>query len=140
MRKRLAHSPGERRATLTLELLLVLPIALVIILAIVEFSMIFTVRQQLSAASREGARVASIGGTAEEIEAAVRTFLGNGTLSQAKVISVLTDEFGDPVPSGGAVQVIVTLPTAQAVPNLLAPFGFSIGNDVIYARTTMRKE
>lgn len=138
--KRFQKCPQPRSASMTLELLLVLPIALVLVLAVVEFSMILVVRQQLTAASREGARVAAIGGSPVEIEAAVRIFLGNGTLSQAEVVSVLTDESGIAIPSGGAVQVVVTLPTAQAVPNLLAPFGFSIANDVIYARTIMRKE
>lgn len=130
----------QRKGIISLELLMVLPILLIIILAMVEFSMIFVARQQLTAASREGARVASIGGSAIEIENAVKVFLGTGTLSQATVTSVITDTKGNPLPSGEPVQVVVSLPTSLAVPNLLAPFGFSIANDIIHARTIMRKE
>lgn len=129
-----------RTGSLTMELLLVLPILMVLVLAMLEFSLIFVARQQLTAASREGARVAAIGGTAPEVQAAVRTFLGQGTLAAATVTSVLLDSKGEPLPSGAPVQVVVTLPTAQAVPNLLAPFGFSLADDVLYARTIMRKE
>ena len=138
--KPITHSTNPRKASVALELLLVLPIGVVISLAIVEFSMILMVRQQLSAASREGARVASVGGTELEIDLAVRTFLGTGTLSKAKVTSVLTDPGGTPIPSGMPVQVVVSLPTATAVPDMLAPFGFSIADDIVYARTIMRKE
>jgi Flp pilus assembly protein TadG len=129
-----------RPGSLSLEFLLILPIALTITLAMVEFSLIFVARQQLSAASREGARVAAIGGSSDDVNAAVATFLGTGILGQATVASVLTDDQGNPLPSGAPVQVVVTLPTAQAVPDMLAPFGFTVGNDVITARTIMRKE
>ena len=54
--------------------------------------------------------------------------------------SVLTDDMMQPLPSGAAVSVTVSLPTAQAVPNLLAPVGISIANDVSVAQTVMRKE
>lgn len=130
---------SDRNGTLTIELLFVLPVAVILILAMVEFSMILVARQQVAAASREGGRVAAIGGNQMEIEAAVETFL-DGNLSGAMVQSQITDAFGTPIPSGGTVTVVVSVPTAQAVPNLLAPFGFSIANDVIHASTKMRRE
>ncbi len=130
----------SRRGSISLEFLFLLPIALVITLAMVEFCLILVARQQLTAASREGARVAAIGGDAQAVSDAVHAFLGTGTLAAADVQSVLTDPSGAPLPSGALVQVTVTLPTSQAVPDLLAPFGFSIATDVIVARTIMRKE
>src|SRR5436190_24393313 len=102
--------PGS---TLAVELLFVLPILLVVVFATIEFSALLTVRQQLQAASREGARVAALGGDTQQVEAAVRNFLGSGSLADAKVESVLTDAQNQPLPSGAAVAVTVSLPTAQ---------------------------
>lgn len=140
-----SRGEGSRRrrrkgSTLAIELLFVLPIVLVVIFATIEFSTLLVVRQQLQAASREGARVAALGGDAQQVQAAVSQFLGTGSLANAQVESVLTDNLGNPLPSGSAVAVTVSLPTAQAVPNLLAPFGFTLADDVSIAQTVMRKE
>jgi Flp pilus assembly protein TadG len=129
-----------RDGSISLEFLLILPVALMLTLAMAEFSLIFVARQQLTAASREGARVAAIGGSAQDVSDAVSTYLGTGVLGNAQVTSVLTDANNNPLPSGAPVQVVVTLPTAQAVPDFLAPFGFTVTNDVIIAGTIMRKE
>jgi Flp pilus assembly protein TadG len=130
----------RRGSTLAAELLFVLPVVLVVVLATIEFSTLLVVRQQLQASSREGARVAALGGDAQQVETAVRNFLGNGTLANAQVDSVLTDDQGQPLPAGAPVAVTVSIPTAQAVPNLLALAGFSIADDVSIAQTVMRKE
>jgi Flp pilus assembly protein TadG len=127
-------------STLAAELLFALPLVLVVVLATIEFSTLLLVRQQLQAASREGARVAALGGDATQVEAAVRNFLGTGNLAGAQVTSVLTDDLGQPSPSGAPVAVTVSLPTTQAVPDLLALTGFSLANDVTVAQTVMRKE
>ncbi len=131
---------GRRPGSLTFELILILPILLVVVLALVEFSLILVARQHLTAASREGARVAAMGGTSAEVEAAARAVLGSGALSSAGVESVLVDDLGNPLPTGAPVQVVVSIPTAKVAPNLLAPIGFSIANDVIRTRTVMTKE
>ena len=125
---------------LAMELLVVLPLLMVVILATIEFSSLLMVRQQLQAASREGARVASLGGNSLQVQAAVSNFLGTGPLGAAQVNSVLTDQSGNPLPSGAAVSVNLSLPTAQVVPDLLAPFGFTLANDTTVAQTVMRKE
>jgi Flp pilus assembly protein TadG len=133
-------SASKRAGYLAIELLFVLPIIVIMVLAMVEFSMILVARQQLTAASREGARVAAIGGTTADIDNAVHTYLGTGSLAAAQVVPVITDDMNNPLPSGAPVQVTVQIPTAQVVPNLLAPIGFSIANDVLVAQTIMRKE
>jgi Flp pilus assembly protein TadG len=131
---------NSRPGSFSVELLFILPVLLALILGMVEFSLILAARQQLTAASREGARVAAVGGNTQEVSAAVQTFLGNGALSGAQVSSVLTDKNNNPLPSGANVTVTVTLPTAQVVPDMLAPFGFTLGQDVMVAQTVMRKE
>lgn len=129
-----------RRGAMAAELLFVLPIVLAVFLATVEFSMILTARQMITAASREGARVVALGGTAAEAEDAARKFLGTGSLAAADVVVTDTDQNGDPAQPGDPVSVRVSIPTAQVVPDLLAFIGFSISGDVLIAQTVMRKE
>ncbi len=134
------HSSVGRRGIVAVELLLALPVLLMVMLGTIQFTMILVARQQLQLASREGARVASIGGNASEVQTAVQAFLGTGPLSAATVHSVLTNASGQPIPSGGSVQVVVSIPTTQAVPNLLGSFGGTVAGDTLIAGTVMRKE
>ncbi len=137
-------SSTRRRGHLTLELLMVFPILLVLLLAMVEFSLILHARQQLLSASREACRVAALGGSAEAVQSEAKRCLGEGRLGDADV--ELTDEWGQPlpggqaVPSGSAVMVWVRLPTWHAVPDLLRFIGYSIKDDEIVGRTVMRRE
>ena len=133
-----------RRGILAFELLLVLPILLLVVLAAVQFSLTLHARQQLVAASREGCRVAALGGDLSEIAKTIRRTLGNGRLADAEI--ELTDETGKPisegvtVPSGDSVAVWLRLPTVHVVPDLLRFMGYSIQRDELVARTVMRRE
>lgn len=135
---------NRRRGVLALELLLVLPLLLILILAMVQFSLTLHARQQLVAASREGCRVAALGGDLGDVERMVRKTLGGGRLGDADI--ELTDESGaavpsgQAVPSGEAVAVWLRLPAAYAVPDLLRFAGYSTRNDELVARTVMRRE
>jgi Flp pilus assembly protein TadG len=131
---------SKRRGSLAIEMLIVLPVLLAIMLGMVEFSMLLVSRQELLTASREGARVAAIGGSQDDVEAAVRQFLGTGSLSQATITTVLTDNQGQPLPSGSPVAVTVSLPANQAAPDLLVFIGFSLRDETLVAQTVMRKE
>ncbi len=133
-------STTRRAGSLTVELLLVLPVLLAFLLGMVEFSMILLARQELLTASREGARVAALGGSSSDVEQATRLFLGTGSLAQANVQSVLTDAGGMPLHSGSPVAVTVSIPAGQAVPDMLAFIGLSIANDTLAAQSVMRKE
>jgi hypothetical protein len=134
----------RRRGALVLQLLLILPLLLLLVLAMVQFSLTLFARQQLVAASREGCRVAALGGNLGEIERSVHRVLGAGRLGDA-VIEV-TDEAGTPVPSGlavpsgDAVAVWLRVPTAYAVPDLLRFIGYSHRDEELIARTVMRRE
>jgi Flp pilus assembly protein TadG len=131
---------NQRRGSLAVELLIVLPVLLGILLGMVEFSMLLVSRQELLTASREGARVAAIGGSQADVEAAVRQFLGAGSLSQATITTVLADNQGQPLPSGSPVAVTVSIPATQAAPDLLVFIGFSLRGENLIAQTVMRKE
>jgi Flp pilus assembly protein TadG len=131
---------ATRSGSLTLELLFVLPILMAILLGTIEFSMFGLARQQIVAASREGARVAALGGSAQDVQHAAQQFLGNGRLANATVQADITDILGNPTPSGQPVRVTVSIRANQAVPDLLIFIGFSIKNETIAAQTVMRKE
>jgi hypothetical protein len=134
----------RRRGSLTVELLLVFPILLGLLLAMIEFSMLLYSRQQLVAASREGARTAALGGDLRDVEQTVRYYLGEGRLADAQVSMI--DMHGqsvsaaNAVPPGEPVEVWLRLRANHAVPDLLRIVGYSIKDDEIVARTVMRRE
>ena len=130
----------QRKGSFTIELLFVLPILMAVLLGTIEFSMFGLARQQVVAASREGARVAALGGSQQDVQQAAQLFLGNGPLANATIQVGITDDAGNPIPSGQPVQVTVSVAANQAVPDLLAFIGISIKNETIAAQTVMRKE
>src|SRR5579863_2504808 len=86
-------SPMRRSGALhAVELVLLLPIVLAIVLGMIEYSLMLSTDQQLAVASRQGARVAAQGGTADEVEASARLALGTGNLANKAVVkSLLSD-------------------------------------------------
>lgn len=81
-----------RRGSVAAELLLLTPIILGLILAVVEIGMMTAANEHLAAASREGCRVAALGGGPEEIIRAVQNHLGQGNLVTAQISAVLTQQ------------------------------------------------
>jgi hypothetical protein len=79
-----------RRGSIALELLLLAPIMLGLIFAVVEIGMLTAANEHLAAASREGCRVAALGGGPNEIIRAVQDHLGHGNLGTAQISAVLT--------------------------------------------------
>ena len=131
---------GRRRGTVALELLFVLPVLLLVVLAIIELSLLLGAEHRLTAASREGARVAALGGGPQEIEQAVRLHLGQGVFQQATITAVLRDARGRPLHSGEPVAVDVKIAAQSAIPDLLCFIGFSIKGQTLCGHTVMRKE
>jgi Flp pilus assembly protein TadG len=137
---RLRFAKRKRRASFSVELLLLAPLLLGFFMAMIQFSMLLTAQQQLALASQQGARTAAAGGTDEEVRQAVQRFLGEGTLSCCKVELELTNASGQPIAAGEPVVVTLSIGAADAVPDLLRFVGFSISGDTLVARTVMRKE
>lgn len=134
-----------RAGVLAFELILVLPLLLMVILAMVQFSLLLTARQELLAACREGARVASHGGSRgavrAEVEATVHRLLGHGRLSGAEIrICWHPDDPDKPENGRERVEVVVAAPAAQAAPNFLGWAGFTLGNKHLMAATVMNVE
>lgn len=131
---------GKRGGFLALEALIVLPIVGCFFLALCSVAGLEMAWQQMLTASREGARVAALGGTADEVEAATRLFLGGGTVSQSDIQVFITGEDGFPVLPGQPVSVLISIPAARVMPQFGAMIGFAFGENQLVARTTMRKE
>ncbi len=122
----------QRRGSATVEMAIVAPILLTLVFGIIEYGWVFTVRQALTNAAREGARVAILRGSSEtDIEERVADFLAPyGITTYSLDMTHSTPE--DPVE-----RVHVTVPYADVT--LLGSFfgstSFNLG-----AECSMRKE
>jgi Flp pilus assembly protein TadG len=130
---------GTKRhgSLLTAELLFLLPLLLVILLALVEYTYLITGEARLAAASREGARVASLGGTASDVTQAVDRVLGTSLSPQVQLqvnFPNLSQNTGDPV------QVVVSAPSSALAPNYLSVIGFDLSTQTMTAQTVMTIE
>jgi TadE-like protein len=135
------RSSNARRGTVLVEVLLVAPIFVVLLTAMIEFSMILTARQHLLAASREGCRVAAHGAPHEEIHAAVKLALGECRLSEAEVkIKHFEEDHVLPHAPRDRVQVVVHIPTTRVVPDFLGLIGISFADDELACGTVMSME
>jgi Flp pilus assembly protein TadG len=130
----------RRGIIVSIELMLALPLLIILLCAVVEFSMLWSVNHLVKAASHAGCRVATLpAGHPAEREAAVRqaaaAALIRGRLVAAHQITFESGPFtGDPV------MCEVRLPMNAAAPNMLAIFGFNLEGRELVARTMMRKE
>ncbi|SFJ16592.1 TadE/TadG family type IV pilus assembly protein [Planctomicrobium piriforme] len=130
------HRTSARRGgMLSMELVLTLPLLLILLLGIFEFSFLMYARGDVVQASRAGARLATLNGVwPEEVESEVARALGD-RFKQAFKVETQMGEF-----SGDEVIVTVRVPMTAAAPNLLWPMGYNIvGRDLI-ASTRMVKE
>ncbi len=110
-----------RRGSLTVELILVLPILMILLVAMVQFSVVLAARQQLLAASRDGARVGARGGNESEVTTAVKQALGSSSLTDAKIqCRIQADDSQNPGPGRECVHVTVQVPTQKVVPGFLS--------------------
>ena len=134
--KLLAKAKSRRRgAILSMELVLVLPIFLMLIFAIIEFSMLMSARTRISDPGRHGSRLLSISGCSqEEIQHTVSGMLGP-TLSQQCQIDVYPA-----TTSGGVGNVHIRVPMKNASPDLLWMTGFSVRNRYLEADAPMVME
>ena len=128
---------ARRPGILALELLLVLPILLGILLAMIEFSMILSARQQVTIAAREGVRVAALGGSENDVKNVLSRVLGSRNW-QFRV--TMTDEGGNPLLPGEPMELVISVPTGDVVPDLLKFIGFSVKDTRLGARAVMLKE
>jgi Flp pilus assembly protein TadG len=124
-----------RRGVLTMELVLTLPILMMVLLGLFEFTLLFYARGMVVEASRAGARQASLpGATLSDVENRVRAVLSPKFQSQLKIEGDLGQRSGD------VVFVSVGVPMAAASPDLLWMVGFGLNDQQLYSETRMVRE
>jgi len=123
---------SSRRAAAAVEMAIVTPILLTMLFGIIEYGWVFTVRQALVTAAREGARTASLpGSTEQEVRdriAQYMTPLGMATY---------TVTFTHPLPDNPVESVHVAIPYSDVT--LLGSY-FGSTNYNLGATCSMRKE
>ena len=132
-------SKGRKGAILSMELVLVLPIFLLLIFSIVEFSMLMSAQTRVANAAQNGARMLSMCGipsVAAEAEVRIRVeqLLGPALAKQC----IITIDAGDFASDLGRVHVQV--PMRNACPDLLWMTGFSVANRSINCDAAMAME
>ncbi len=122
-----------RRAAVAVELAVMAPVMFAMLFGIIEFGWLFSVRNTLINAAREGARLGALQGvTAGEIEARVTTYLEPMGLETHATIDVVEPTTEDPI-------VTVTVRIPQADVSLVGDFfGFTLGT--IEGVASMRRE
>jgi Flp pilus assembly protein TadG len=125
----------SRRGILSMELVFTLPILMLLLFGIFEYSLLCYARGSVVEASRNGARAASYpGATEESIEMAVLQTLGPILGRNALIEAELGTFTGDPV------LVVVRVPMQHASPDLMWPVGFSLQGRYLVAETVMQRE
>ena len=129
------HSRSRRGAVLSMELVLVLPILLLLIFSLVEFSMLTAAQARVAAAAQAGARFMSISGaTDNSVQERVAQILGSD-LSAACRISVQPAKY-----VGETCYVSVAVPMQSASPDLLWCIGFGLAGRTLESRAGMVAE
>ena len=129
------HRQHRLGAILSMELVMVIPIFLLILFAIVEFSMLSSARTRVSDAARHGARLLCISDRShDEVRHEVRRFLGR-QLSEQAVVNINGN--GHP---GETVNVRIQIPMKNASPDLLWMTGFSVRDRYLRAEAPMARE
>ncbi len=134
-----SETSNRKGVILSMELVLVLPIFLLLVFSIVEFSMLMSAQTRVANAAQNGARMLSICGvpstTAEtEIKSRVEQLLGPA-LAQQSVITIIPGAYASDL---GHIHVQV--PMRNACPDLLWMTGFSVAHRYINCDAAMAME
>jgi Flp pilus assembly protein TadG len=144
--------------TLSIELVMILPILTILTVGIIEFSVIMLSSQAISTASHLGTREAALPNAtydtvADAVSDALRTKIWEG---EHEVIIFVTDPntmvtleddgtVGAPIQledanTGDQISVTVNVPTDQAAPDILAIIGLSTNGSEITTTFVTRRE
>jgi hypothetical protein len=124
----------------TVEVLLYAPLLLFVLLVVVQFCLVLAAEGRLAGASREGARVASSGGDAAQINHAVDALLLPRERRKVEIYTNAVDSSGNALQMNPGVDVVVrvSIKTKDAVPHPLA-LVFSNHQELV-GQTVMRRE
>jgi len=135
MEMKSVRHPSRRKGFVSIEVILVLPMFMLLLLGLCEFSLLMSARGTVVDAARAGARYATLHGVNDdEVGEEVRRSLSGPLGKYARVDSRIGEYSGD------EVLVRVRVPMSAAAPDLLWPIGYSIRNREIVAEARMLKE
>ncbi len=125
----------HRSGVLSMELVLTLPILLLILTGLFEFTLLFFARGEVVEASRVAARKATLPGvTQQDIEDEVRKVLHPRFHQSLQIDAMLGMKSGD------VVTVAVTVDMGSAAPDLLWPIGYRLQGRPLLSETCMIRE
>ena len=126
---------GRLGAILSMELVLVLPIFMLILFSVIEFSLLSSARTRLTDAARNGARMLCISDRSpEDVKLQVRRMLGSQLSRDVRI------DIQDSAHPGDIVNVSVSIPMANASPDLLWMTGFSVRDRFLSVDSPMARE
>ncbi len=129
------RSSRWRRGILTIEMLMVLPILVIVLMAVFEFSILFFARSSVVQASRLAARQASLGTISqEELEQIVSQVLSPTLQRDHEVYLIPATRAGEVLTVG------LRVPMSSAAPDLLWPVGFSLKGRYLAEETSLVRE
>lgn len=141
-------TPRQRRrrkgAVMTVEMLFILPLIILVLLAIAEFSFMLLGMQAISAAANVGAREAALPSSDDtSVEMAVEDALAGWifqTKEETKTFVNGIDSDVSTAVSGDTIEVVVILQTTHAVPDMLRFIGLTIAGQEIRTTFSTRRE
>ena len=129
------HSSRRRSGVLSMELVFTLPILMLVLAGLFEFTLLFFARGEVVEASRVAARKATLPGvTIQDVENEVRKVLNPRFHNSLHVDALLGEKSGD------VVAVAVTVDMNAAAPDLLWPIGYSLQGRPLLSETCMIRE
>ena len=127
---------GNKKGQALVELALILPILLLLVFGVVEYGRIFAAYLTVTNGSREGARIATVGGTDTDIITSVKFRTSAMNLDGTKVIVKITPNSANRT-RGNSVTVEVTYPVTMYDPFFTTIVGASY---TVKGKTIMRVE
>jgi Flp pilus assembly protein TadG len=143
---RLGHKRNRRvGAILSVEWLMVFPILVAVMFAITEFSLLWSAKHLLEAATYAAAREASLPATSETARRDATETAIERVLASPKYLAIdgsgyQFDEYTVGSNTGDPVRISLSLPMKTAAPDLLKVIGISIDGKRLTATTVMRRE
>ena len=127
---------GNKKGQALVELALIVPILLLLVFGVVEYGRIFAAYLTVANGSREGARIATVGGTNTDIITAVKFRTDAMNLDNTKVVITITPNSASRT-RGNSVTVEVTYPVPMYDPFFTTIVG---ANYTVKGKTIMRVE
>ena len=144
---RAPRTQRRRTASMTVELLLTLPIILIVTFAVVQFSMMLLASQAIGAAASAGIRESVLpGSSAASVDTTVANALQGWVFQNDCDVVIYVNNMPEAISplanaiTGDEVSVTVRVPAGKVAPNALLLVGISIANTDLETTFVMRKE